>query len=576
MNTVQHVPTPLADRSRNDLSASCITTNGFFTPRIIYSKEVMPGSKIDYQVDSMTRALAMNHPAYADIETHIRAFYVPYRTVYRPFNCLITNSPYGNVAVTDVVQVRFSEIIKLFITGGFLTTVYTGTGAFDLLDNGTKYRFTETGRYFYSVFNALGYKINTEEYNSTMTNDEPVSALPIMCWFKVFYDYFITTTEDTHYKTLGALLESWNDPTYQYLTATDMYNAFLCCQNVMYGLDYFTSAYEEPNGPNSAMFNSNVQFKDPGLLKNGRNVPYASYLPGAGGPYVELGSSHQQVGLTQALDSALHRISDAYKRLNMVGIRPLDRYFAEYGIKLEDEMLNRSHYLGHYNSVFQISDIMSTAGTAQELLGNYAGKAINYNLSGKFKINSGEKEFGHIIIMCTIVPKVKYYQGIPRELRHIKKYDFFSSTYDNLGVQAIRADELLAENPLGASIGSSIYPADYSIGFTGRFNEYKTQCQSIIGGDFLFATRNADLDKWHLWREQPVRTPIDGVFRRAADRMQYDRIFEFNSKVAEPFVSVFNIKADSSLPCSGFFEDYEWSEHTGRTVDIQRGGTFMN
>lgn len=582
MKQYLNIPTAVANRSHNDLSGQCITTTGFFTPRVIYTKRVIPGSHIKYNVDAMTRALAMFKPAYADIETHIRAFFVPYRTIFRPFNAFITNSFYGNVGVTAPTQVRFSEILKVLISS-MCSSVYTGTGSFDLLDNSVKYRFTWFGRYFYNFLISLGYEINTEEYSSTQTTDEPVSALPLISLFKVMYDYYLNPQDSVSYKQLGAYLESFNDPTYQYLSANDMISCLQCMQHVNYDLDYFTSSTEEPNGPISTQYAGTALVRDPQLVKNSQTHPFAAYGNNTG-PEIYGGTTYNGVNLTQFLDSALHRIADMFKRYQLTGVRPLDRYFAQRGIKLENEKLNRCSYLGTFNSIFQITDQMSAANTFEpstggssakgDVLGDYSGKAINYNLSGKVKLDADE--FGQVIFICTIVPKVKYYQGVPRELHSNDRYSFFTPEFDDLGVQAIRADELINRNPLGTSINSSVTPSETSIGFTGRYADLKTHCKNILSGDFALATRNAGMDSWYVWRSIPQRLMLNDYFKGTSDSDQYQRIFNFANGEADPFISVFNVKADASLPCAGLFEDYDWSDQTGRSVPVKKGGTFEN
>lgn len=572
MKNVVNVPTAVSDHSRNDLGAPCITTSSFFTPRIIYTKEVMPGSKITYQIDSMTRALAMFRPAYADVETHIRGFFVPFRVLWKPWNHFFTNTPYGSLTLQFNPRVRISDLVVLYCNPAMSTEVTSG---FDFVDMSTskKYKFTATGRYFYNYFISLGYKLNSEEIGS-LSNDEGKSALPMMALFKVFFDYFSNPQDSVMYKQLESILLSWAEPTVSYLAPADILNAILCCQSIMYDVDYFTGSMENATAVNTGQTNTFTSYNDPQQTFTG-TAGASAYYTQQSGPLIHNTGGTNLVRFTQAVDTMLHRIADTYRRLQVVGMRPLDRYFSQWGIKLNNERLNRSHYLGHYNSVFQISDIMSTAGTAQEFLGNYAGKAINYNLSGEFKLNS-EEEFGQVIFICTIVPKVRYYQGSPRELNHVYYSHYFHPEYDKTGVQAIRADELLADNPLGNNIYTSSYGRTATIGFTSRYGEYKCQPTAILSGDFILPTRESGTDQWHLLRKIPARTFLDDTFKRTADRSQYERIFNFGSQVADPFISIFNIKADAILPCSALFDDYEWSDQIGRAVDIQKGGTFMN
>ena len=78
-------------------------------------------------------------------------------------------------------------------------------------------------------------------------------------------------------------------------------------------------------------------------------------------------------------------------------------------------------------------------GNAGEQLGAYAGKGISYG-NGHFDYQTNE--FGMFITVCSIVPKVGYFQGIDRTVKHLSKLDFYCPEFDNLGVTATAADEL--------------------------------------------------------------------------------------------------------------------------------------
>ena len=133
--------------------------------------------------------------------------------------------------------------------------------------------------------------------------------------------------------------------------------------------------------------------------------------------------------------TALKSLTDFMKRNQLAGSKAADRYLARFGKALTSEQLGRSVYLGASMQDIQIGDIMSTSdtvnGNAGEQLGAYAGKGISYG-NGHFDYET--KEYGMFITVCSIVPKVGYFQGIDRTVKHLSKLDFYMPEFDNLGV----------------------------------------------------------------------------------------------------------------------------------------------
>ena len=62
--------------------------------------------------------------------------------------------------------------------------------------------------------------------------------------------------------------------------------------------------------------------------------------------------------------------------MQLAGARSWDRYKAIFGFDLPSTVWNKSSYIGKFDAVVQISDIMSNADTENGVLGDYAGKGI--------------------------------------------------------------------------------------------------------------------------------------------------------------------------------------------------------
>lgn len=635
---------PIATDSRHvaDLSQPTICTTDFFTPRIIYTHEVVPGEKWHCKVDGMTRCLPMYRPAYADMKNNIRAFFVPMRTLFYRWSNWITNSKDGSATVDSVFYVTPFSLIKSLSTYSYrtrsqalqsdsylrfiLNSEYTAHGStIELPDNydisyrvlsprtilsdstlpdaetGDFYRvyvrFSKEAKLIWNFLQGLGYDVRTayeysiDDYDvydptspTASTPYEHLSAMPILAYAKVCLDYYVSPRDVTKYTSLHSFLNDFYTGSQTSINATGLEVIYTAISDINYSVDYFTSAWEHPTGE-SSYISSGFSFEDPQLANSG----YGDWLKDTlnvapshqfnRGPQTVLNPNNGPTDqsnmpvLTQYLDTALHKLADLARRLQIIGLRPLDRFFSQRGIKLRSEYLNRSVYIGHSSSPFQISDVTSTGSI--EDLADYKGKAVNYNIGGSFDYESGE-DFGYIIIISTVVPDIKYFEGTPRYINHLSRNQFYQPEFDKLGVQAIRASELKSNliNEDRVLNESANISDDEIIGYTDRYAEYKQNCYGKLLGDFKLHGHNTGLDCWYLWRQLKSRTKLNASFRSASDRNQYDRVFEVTDSKDDGFIQLFNIDVKASLPMSAMFDSYEWSDNVGHRVEQKINGTY--
>lgn len=624
MKQTVNLPIATASRHTADLGQPTICTTDFFTPRIIYCNECVPGDKWHIKVDGMTRCLPMYHPAYAEIKNNIRAFFVPFRTLYYRWQNWITNSKDGSAVLNNVPYVMPIDLIKSLHHVEMSSDTSQPSYYIEILHSSESerpenfdisyklikdaaapdyyevyVRFDKEGKFYWNLLQGLGYDLqcnfdypidDTDAYDPTAhSEDSPyamLSALPLLAYAKLILDYFVSPRDVTHYTTLHSFLNDFYTGTASSFNHNSLRLFYACCSDINYNVDYFTSALDTPNTGNPYLA-SEIELTDPQISSTG----YANWLetsllndsthPWLNGPQISLapnsGPTDQQYTpiITQYLDTAMHKLADLARKVSIVGLRPLDRFFTQRGIKLRSEYLNRSIYIGHSQSEFQISDVTST-GSLDDLA-DYKGKAINYNVGGTFDFDSSE-DFGMIMLISTVVPSVRYFEGTPRYINHIKRNDFYQPEFDKLGVQGIRASELKSNF---YTIGDytrqkNNIQNDEIIGYTDRYAEYKQNCYGKLLGDFKLRGHNTGLDSWYLWRKISQRTKLDAEFRSTSDRSQYDRIFEVTDSQNDGFIQLFNIDAKASRPMSAMFDSYEWSDNVGHTVEQKINGTYDN
>ena len=596
------------NRSNPNLSTTAVLTTDFFTPRVIYAHEFVPKEKWHVRVDSLTRCLPLQKPAYADIKANLRAFFVPMRCLYYQWNNWITDTNSGGDMLSQMFYFTTSDLILCLDTASYTDVIKRvalrfdsasmpdptqgePTGApsaydFAYISTEDDAQYTSgkagiityvtlnaKGRQIWSLLSGLGYKFNTlrdvTNYLTTYNTDpNEKSAMPLLAYLKIWLDYYCNPRDTVNYKLANGFLNHYYkaDDTYIGLFGSyNLYDLFDLVSTVDYSLDYFTSAFEQPFGPGANTLNTVPTISDPsnsGLTADNQ----------LGYPEIYQSTPSQTDVLTQYLDTGLHLLSDALRRFQFAGLDNISRYLLQRGVKLRSEYNNRSIYIGHKESAFTISDVTSTGDSE---LANYKGQAINYNLNGNFSFDS--EEFGYIIMISTVTPDVKYITGEQRHIHHLTKDQVFSEEYEALGVQGIRADELCGVCLHYADLPSrNGIPGNAIVGYTDKFGEYKANPHAVLSGDFIFGSRNVGYDEWHLFRDIEKRTMLNSAFRHSNDRGQYDRIFGIQNNQYDGFIQVFNINCQPSLPMSSMFESYEYECDKCASVAVQNGGKYTN
>lgn len=376
---------------------------------------------------------------------------------------------------------------------------------FNALPDPIYYRFTNVGRHFYNVLTSLKYRVSFSNAGGSFTNTQKRSAGKLLAYLKVYLDWYHPSaySEENELRMLfRGVASAGRHVTYQQLMLIAYGLDYAC-----YERDYFTGAWQNPTGPNVSM--SQVEIDDTTVVnyksassynersklvnypvtdsagsQNGTPTLIGSYLPSQ--PY-----QPSTRNVSYYMIEQLRALTNKSRRAQLTGNRAVDRYLSQYGVKLDDDQVNRCYYIGGYHYDADIMDIMSTADTDQAALGDYAGKGIAYSDAHRdFNFDSGN-EHGFIIVVSSVVPSVGYVQGIDRENLQLTKYDFFDGDFDNLGTQPQLNEELFADAGMvgvdGENHPYTVAP-DGVRGFVPRYIEEKIGFDNLTG-DFNIPSR---------------------------------------------------------------------------------------
>ena len=587
------------ERNNFDLSSDHITTSDFFRINPVLMIPTVPTGKYNIKAQTFTRLSPMTNPVLGRCTIHNRAFFVPMPIIMHCWNAFITDSPYSdanvqNVIPSTVTTLKASEIVKCFNQSAFSTS---GTATnYDYIDgsgNSTAPRlFTALGRRCYQILQSLGYKVPMEGASQALkttpvtTYEIEYSALPLLAFFKVYKDWYANQAynqmdyDEVFYRVNGSL------------DSQDLTNIFGIINLAMYDKDYFTAASDNPVNPNSSV---NSGYTIPDITNDSTSVnksviqslvtpssvsPSSPHIKGLTSGGTPDGSTAPK-NITQFLVDQLKALTDYLKRNNLVGSRYADRMLARFGVKPSDAELHLSIPFGSDDTLVQISDVMSTAtgsenstgSTRVSLLGDYAGKGIGYGKGGFYYESN---DYGIILVVSTIIPKIGYVNGSDRfNTMYKNRLDFFTPEFDGKsGVQAIRMDELKSDF---VTIPPTGFVPGQPISFIPRWADLKIGKDNLTG-DFKLYSRSAGMDTWHLFRlfdENVVPSTLKHSqnFTRG-EQSQYDRIFAYTGTDYDHFILIYNFDVKASLPMTKLFDNYEFDG--GREITMEVNGVQMN
>lgn len=611
------VNTAVTKFNKFDLSCDHITTTDWMHLAPIYNKEMVPKEKLSVNVEAMTRLAPMAVPTFGRGNINMRAFFVPYRTIFPGWNDFIndvSHMPFNQQSgvaslISSVPTVSNNALRNLFVTDSgaqynitnlctvsatepntydFSYAVYDSQG---VLQSTSYVTLTPKGRRVMKIIESLGYKIIWR------SNTNPVwSALPILAYAKVYCDWYWPQMYPEATSGIENLFKQDSTTTLA-LSSTQLFAILSLADRVCYDSDYFTAAWDNPVAPNSGSFSTIevVDITNASSLNSIDNTVWSNGTPAIYRTSAAVGP------LTQYAIDALKSLTDYMKRHQIAGAKALDRFFARFGIVLSAEKLNRSVYIGSKLVPLQIGDVTSNTDTTgitntndpygYDRLGSFAGRGVGYG-QGNFDFDSDE--YGMFLICSSVVPSVGYYQGIDRAIMHKNKLDFWTPEFDQLGTQAIATAELNV--PKDGQYNGSIDLSQRVFGFTPRYAEYKI-AKDKVTGDYRYDTMNQSLmtnNGWHFMREFPDKLSEQNnstdfqigwlahssQFVQGTDSNQFNRIFQsysINENEADHFSVIYHFDVGMTAPMAKLWDTYEFDESDrGKEVTMDVNGVKMN
>lgn len=533
------------ERSAFDLSCSNLSTHNMGLLYPVLCKFTMPGDKWIIDIESILRAMPLVYPAYVDILAEYAIFFSASRLLDDNFEEFITGGEEGD----------FSKIIpKLFDANvdSPKTGFFSSMGSIDLGDTLSKrLGLIPYNQKPVPIFTQSGNNPNSARTYSFPRDLLPTS-LPVRAYYQIWDQYFRDENlqSSIFFKKINHTSMVFHSPFKEvyFKDPTKVPTNKSSLLYVSWLKDYFTSAlpFQQRGTAPIIPFDGSVEINqgvtgdialgavsnlfaksagsnrylgtDRNAWASGNVVSFTDYI-GSGNKMVvtpntspdgKLILSISQEELANNLLQDIHTnvfdglsISDLriavqlqkfFERNARGGVRYTEFLSDHFNVSPSDERLDRAEYIGGTRFPIVISDVTSTAATEVSGqisdLGSYAGKAVSGNRSGVV-CNYFVEEFGYIIILFWIRPKILYFQGIPREFQYSTSLEYPFPEFMHLSEQGITNSEIYI-----GSAGSTFNPSSI-FGYQGIFDELRSG-RNTISGRMAMPDKKETYFPWHL------------------------------------------------------------------------------
>lgn len=353
-------------------------------------------------------------------------------------------------------------------------------------------------------------------YSLTFDDNTPVSLVPMLAYYKAYFDTFgLTRVRAFESTNCYSLVRKIADYEYAYdlslianqKLTTNPKNTASYFDDFVYEFSnlFFTDSNnflaahrESPNNDVLSPFNSVSSF----LEANGNSLNEVKNITSDRKQVTAvtrtLGSDFSG-GFTQLTLDVLKRVTRFVAKDSAIGYRISDWVRVHYGADVVNSLFEESNFISSSTTPIDISDVFSTSDTADiatekkgDYLGAYAGKGIGFNKNG-FSFHS--RYHGYLFMFSCIVPQIRDFVGCDPTLYAIDTDAVPVPDFDALGMEL---------TPRGAVVGDNFISSfneftDKSFGFVPRYSGFKVK-KDVVNGDMYLGYYKRDLQPYYLNR----------------------------------------------------------------------------
>lgn len=345
------------------------------------------------------------------------------------------------------------------------------------------------GKLINKILTGLGYRPSL--------SSKPVSVLPILayykCWFDLFnpkrnvtweqslvYRYFdyISRTVPEPLCTVQSDISNWVDSVRELSFPFVLYNLLGC---------YYSTPHNYVTLPRDVNdVNANIRFntlEDASIDGVNDSVIYVNGDATGNGRVV---IDNPDSGVSSTDITMVQRFAQFINSKRFVPQSIKDYLMNKFGIDVPSD----TYLVGVNRSDLSFDDVFQTATTSEGYLGEYAGRSVG---SGSKNMRVNTDEYSYLIVLSCVVPRTQYVQGVNPLLNHVSTLDFYREDFDGVTMQNVPVSEIF--NPCevaNLSVYNQTNFSEQSFGVNPIYTDYKVAPCGILGGDLsLRSTRNS-------------------------------------------------------------------------------------
>ncbi len=553
-------------RYTHDMSADNNTTMGFGFFQPLYTQLMFKGDKISLSMRQLVRLAPMPVPTFGRMKVLNHAVFVPISDVYPAFDAMLAkvnvHTSTKTYIPTELPKVTNSllcahlcswhgimaswvlDATNYALTREELTDSTAATRSAELFNsadcdiadlsswptNGGQqfdntlevegcdfvfysptikrvigFKMSNEGKKVYSLLRGLGYSLE-------MANNNYVSAVPLLSFYKAWFDNYapkrnITWSNTTAYELINVMYDN-NITSLNLLFGSSSYSRvgfkFLKSLADCYyseSPDYYSAQTRMPlsNGDVSDNTLAAPYYNPDGSATNDelilQSVNNATDPKKIGNPYIK-----PNTAITLPLLHSLQRLSRFVAKDSVIGQRVSTWLRVHFGSDVSNDFFKDSYDIKKIETNCSVNDVYSTADTATtdsgEYLGAYAGKGLGF---AEDKVQYDAPVPGYFMIMSCVVPRTSYYQGDDPALYGLTRYTLPTPDFDALGLELTPFSCMVDNN--GINVSSSVDPNNKltakSFGYMPRYSGFKVK-KDIVNGDMVRPSTIDSYSAYHL------------------------------------------------------------------------------
>lgn len=505
------------------LSFDTNTTFGFGNVQPLFSKFVVPHSKLTINFGQLTRLAPLVVPSFARLKQLNDFVFVPMNKVFPAFDAYLsrnmikgTKSSYIPDSVPTITNHRLFNLLvahysysiyrvsssgnwvkapsnatlndPLFGSVNFISLLFNlpadpskVTWDFHFKDGTVEFfsRLTQDGRYWFTVLKGLGYSVDP-------TDDKPVSVLPLLAFIKAFYDlYYVKRYNSWHSSSVYSMINAFYNGNFT-KKLIDGHNYDLFTDDVLCSLfnpsqhDFYLFASAD-SSPLQVALSDPINADYSSLNSQGNVLAFKSGL-GASSVAVhgttEGNTSDAVASEVNSISADTFSLADRLwhflSRSSVVGQSVKDWFKVHFGVNPSEDMFDTCTLFASKPNMININSVIATSdgsnGTTSSRLGDLAGQAF---ASSEDKVSFTCNEFGFVFCLSAIIPLTRVSGGTQPELYNTSYFDFPFPDFDGLGYEVVNQSSIGESGFKGDYTGLDLSDLTKGFGWLPRLSSYK-------------------------------------------------------------------------------------------------------